>query len=261
MEMKIGDPFSCKNDYNQRYLMYFLDNTFVTLSNLSTSIDFRYYCSITRYRLINTVIHWIVCSLSFANELFISMNTEDKIKTEEIFISPRQISLQILAKLCTNEINVDFILLDLNHKKLKLLNHTLISLMNTSNPEDINREYCLIIIYSLCKRNQQLVEFFCSHLICIELIFNYLEFYEFNQQQYLIATLTSCYNSSTIIPINHSNDMIIDSCVQLLLLFASIKENNYLKLFEYKILDMSSSIYFEQRILKIFADILYILKS
>jgi len=133
--------------------------------------------------------------------------------------------------------------------------------MNSSNQEDIDREYCLIIICSLCKRNRQIVEFFCSHIICIELIFNYLEYYEYNQQQYLIATLTSCYNGSSIIPINNSNDMMIDSCIQLLILFASIKENNYLKLFEYRLVDMSSSIYFEQRILKAFAEILYILKS
>jgi hypothetical protein len=241
--------------------MYLLDNTFITLANLSTFIELRRCCSIIRYRLINTIIHWIVCSLSFTNERIISMITEDNVKKEEIFISPRQISLQILAKLCTNEINVDFILLDLNIKQLKLLNHTLLSLMNSSNQEDIDREYCLIIICSLCKRNRQIVEFFCSHIICIELIFNYLEYYEYNQQQYLIATLTSCYNGSSIIPINNSNDMMIDSCIQLLILFASIKENNYLKLFEYRLVDMSSSIYFEQRILKAFAEILYILKS
>jgi len=182
---------------------------------------------------------------------------------EQIHISPREISLQILAKLCTNEINVDFILLDLNLKQLYSLSHALLSLMNTSNEEDINREYCLIILCSLCKRNRQLVEFFCSHVICIELIFNYLEFYEYNQQQYFIATLTTYCNatSSSNIPINHSMDMMIDSCIQLLLLFASIKENNCLKLFEYRLVDMSTSIYFEQKILKAFADILFIIKS
>ncbi len=249
--------------------MYLLDNTFVTLSNLSTFIEFRYCHSMTRYRFINTIIHWIICSLSFANEPFISMLMEDNkfplISSKQISITPRQISLQILAKLCTNEINVDFILIDLDFNQIKSLNHALLSLMNTTNQEDINREYCLIIICSLCKRNRQIVEFFCSHINCIELIFNYLEFYEYNQQQYLIATLTSCYNATSSIPINipinHSNDMMIDSCIQLLLLFAPIKENNYLKLFEYKIVDMLSSIYFEQRILKAFADILYIMKS
>jgi len=260
-DTSIDDPFSCLNDYDQQHLMYLLDNTFITLSNFSTFIELQYCSSIIRYRLINTIIHWIICSLSFANESFISMITEDKVKKEEYFISPRQISLQILAKLCTNEINVDFILLDLNIKQLKTLCYTLLSYMNTINQEDINREYCLIIICSLCKRNRQLVEFFSSNIIFIELIFNYLEFYEYNQQQYLIATLTSCYNVSSIIPINHSIDMMIDSCIQLLILFASIKENNSLKLFEYKLLDMSSSIYFEQKILKAFAEILYILKS
>ncbi|CAF1073191.1 unnamed protein product [Rotaria sordida] len=281
-DTKIDDPLSCTNDCNQRHLMYLLDNTFITISNLSTSIEFRHCYSITRYRFINTLIHWILCSLSFANEPFISMIIEDKFsinstinnnnnnnkKKEKIYITPRQISLQILAKLCTNEINVDFILLDLNIKKLKLLCHTLLSIMNTLNQEDINREYCLLIICSLCKRNRQLVEFFSSHIICIELIFNYLEFYEYNQQQYLIATLTSCYNTTSssssssllTIPINHSIDMMIDTCIQLLLLFASIKENNCLKLFEYKLLNMSSSIYFEQKILKSFADILYMMK-
>jgi hypothetical protein len=251
--------------------MYLLDNTFVTLSNLSTLIELRYCYSITRYRFVNTIIHWIICSLSFAAEPFISMIMEDKFsatnkKKEQIYVSPRQISLQILAKLCTNELNVDFVFIDLNSDQLKSLCHALLSLMNTTNQEDINREYCLIVICSLCKRNRQLVEFFCSHMICIELIFNYLEFYEYNQQQYLIATLTSCYNatSSTVpinIPINHSSDMMIDSCIKLLILFASITENNYLKLFEYKLVDMLSSIYFEQRILKAFADILFIMKS
>jgi hypothetical protein len=162
-------------------------------------------------------------------------------------------------------VNVDFILLDLHTKQLQSLSHALLSLMNSSNQDDINREYCLIIICSLCKRNRQLVHFFSSHLICIELIFNYLELYEYNQQQYLIATLTSCCNAtSTIplnIPINHSVDMMIDSCIQLLVLFAPIKEKNCLRLFEYKLVDISSSIYFEQKILKAFADILYIIKS
>ncbi|CAF1191784.1 unnamed protein product [Adineta steineri] len=274
-DMKIDDdPLACTNDCNLQHLMYLLDNTFITLSNLSTSIEFHYYYSITRYRFINTIIHWILCSLSFANEPFISMILEDKFsiisttsnkKNEQIYISPRDISLQILAKLCTNEINVDYILLDLDSKQLISLSHALLSIMNSSNQEDINREYCLLIICSLCKRNQKLVEFFCSHIICIELIFNYLEYYEYNQQQYLIATLTSYYNSTTTsssnIPINHSVDMMIDSCIQLLLLFASIKENNCLKLFEYKLVDMSSSIYFEQKILKTFADILYIIKT
>ncbi|CAF1478096.1 unnamed protein product [Adineta steineri] len=274
-DMKIvDDPLACTNDCNLQHLMYLLDNTFITLSNLSTSIEFRYYYSITRYRFINTIIHWILCLLSFANEPFISMILEDKFsiisstsnkKNEQIYISPRDISLQILAKLCINEINVDYILLDLDSKQLVSLSHALLSIMNSSNQEDINREYCLLIICSLCKRNQKLVEFFCSHIICIELIFNYLEYYEYNQQQYLIATLTSYYNSTTTsssnIPINHSVDMMIDSCIQLLLLFASIKENNCLKLFEYKLVDMSSSIYFEQKILKTFADILFIIKT
>ncbi|CAF4841597.1 unnamed protein product [Rotaria sp. Silwood1] len=274
-DIKIDDPLSCINDCNQQHLMYLLDNTFITLSNFSIFIEFRHCYSITRYRFINTLIHWILCSLSFANEPFISMIMEDKIsinstinnkKKEKIYITPRQISLQILAKLCTNEFNVDFIILDLSIKKLKLLCHTLLSLMNTINQDDIDREYCLIIICSLCKRNRQLVEFFCSHIICIELIFNYLELYEYNQQQYLITTLTSCCNTTLSLtipinsPINHSIDMMIDSCIQLLLLFASIKENNYLKLFEHKLLNMSSSIYFEQKILKSFADILYMMK-
>ncbi|CAF3376732.1 unnamed protein product [Rotaria sp. Silwood1] len=199
------------------------------------------------------------------DKISINSTTNNK-KKEKIYITPRQISLQILAKLCTNEFNVDFIILDLSIKKLKLLCHTLLSLMNTINQDDIDREYCLIIICSLCKRNRQLVEFFCSHIICIELIFNYLELYEYNQQQYLITTLTSCCNTTLSLtipinsPINHSIDMMIDSCIQLLLLFASIKENNYLKLFEHKLLNMSSSIYFEQKILKSFADILYMMK-
>jgi len=90
--------------------MYLLDNTFITLSNFSTFIELHHCCSTIRSRLINTIIHWIVCSLSIANEPFISMLMEEKIfnkKKEYISISPRQISLQILAKLCTNEINVD----------------------------------------------------------------------------------------------------------------------------------------------------------
>lgn len=252
------DPLSCTDDCNQRHLMYLLDNTFITLSNLSTFIEFRHCYSTTRHHLINTIVHWILCSLSFANESFISMIMEEK----KIYISPRQISLQILAKLCTNETNVDFILLELNMKTLEDLSHILISLMNSSNQEDINREYCLMIICSLCKRNRQLVEFFCSHSIFIEIIFTYLELYEYNQQQYLIATLTSCCNttSSSTMPINHSVDMMIDSCIQLLLLFATIQENNCLKLFEYRLLSMSSSIYFEQRILKAFANLLYMMK-
>ncbi|CAF1248808.1 unnamed protein product [Rotaria magnacalcarata] len=275
-DTKIDDPLSCITDDNKQHLMYLLDNTFITLSNLSTFINLRQWYSSTRCQFINTLIHWILCSLSLANEPFISMISEDELpknstinnkNKERIYISPRQISLQILAKLCTNEMNVDFILLDLNIEKLRILSHALLSLMNTSNQQDINREYCLIIICSLCKRNQQLVEFFCSHMICIELIFNYLELYECNQQQYLIATLTSCCNATTssiTIPINniinHSIDMMVDSCIQLLLLFAPIQEKNCLKLFEYKLLNMSSSIYFEQKILKAFANILYMMK-
>ncbi|CAF4862279.1 unnamed protein product, partial [Rotaria magnacalcarata] len=232
-DTKIDDPLSCITDDNKQHLMYLLDNTFITLSNLSTFINLRQWYSSTRCQFINTLIHWILCSLSLANEPFISMISEDELpknstinnkNKERIYISPRQISLQILAKLCTNEMNVDFILLDLNIEKLRILSHALLSLMNTSNQQDINREYCLIIICSLCKRNQQLVEFFCSHMICIELIFNYLELYECNQQQYLIATLTSCCNATTssiTIPINniinHSIDMMVDSCIQLLL--------------------------------------------
>ncbi len=258
---KIIHSFSCRNDCNQQHLMYLLDNTFITLSNLATSIHLCHCQSITRSRLINTIIHWIVCSLSFANETFISMIGDDKFKKEEILISPRQISLQIFAKLCTNELNVDMIFLDLNFQQLKFFSHTLLSIMNSSNPEDIDREYSLMIICSLCKRNQQLVKFFAGKLICIELIFNYLEFYEYNQQQYLIATLTSCCQTNSVIPINGSVDMMIDSCIQLLGLFAPIKEKNYLRLFEYKLVEMSSSIYFEQRILKAFADILFSIKS
>ncbi|UJR10159.1 hypothetical protein I4U23_014375 [Adineta vaga] len=273
-----NNPLTSSNDCNQQqqHLMYLLDNTFVTLANLSSFLELRYCHFITRSRLIHTIIHWISCSLSFTNDLFISMDMEEQMNTkkiEQISISPREISLQIFAKLCTNEVNVDFILLDLNYEELISFNHTLLSLMNSSNQEDINREYCLLIICSLCKRNRLLVEFFSSQINCIELIFNYLEFYEYNQQQHLIATLTSYYNASssssssssvattTTIPMNHSADMMIDSCTQLLLLFATIKENNCLKLFEYRLLDMSSSIYFEQRILKAFADILYRIQS
>ena len=250
--------------------MYLLDNTFVTLSNFSSFVDLRHCYSLTRHRFINTIIHWILCSLSLANEPFISVIIDDKLPLastssklkEKMYISPRQISLQILAKLCTNEINTDSILLDLNMKQLRTLGHALLSFMNSLSQEDINREYCLTVICSLCKRSRQLVEFFSSHLICIEMIFNYLELYEYNQQKYLILTLTSYYNSSSsTIPINHSIDMMIDSCIELLLLFVSIKENKHLKLFECKLLDMSSSIYFEQRILKAFADILYLMKS
>jgi len=68
----------------------------------------------------------------FDNTSFISMITEDKLKKrEQYFISPRQISLQILAKLCTNEINIDFILLDSNIKQLKSLCRTLLSRINS----------------------------------------------------------------------------------------------------------------------------------
>ena len=159
--------------------------------------------------------------------------------------------------------NVDYILSDLNNDQLQRLGHALLSIMNRTL-EEIDREYCLIIMCSLCKRNRLFVQFFNAHRLCIELIFNYLDLYEHNQQQYLIATLTSCcyVNSSTPmpIPINHSHDMMIDSCIHLFLLFAPIKENNTLRLFEDRLIDMSSSIYFEQRFLKAFADILYILQ-
>lgn len=261
IDRRTDQPFSCINDCNQQHFMYLLDNAFVTLSNLATFISLRHCHFKTRYRLINTIIHWISCSLSFANEPFISMTMEDKSRKEEMFISPRQISLQIFAKLCTNELNVDLIFLDLDFSQLRFFSHTLLSIMNASQLEDTDREYCLMIICSLCKRNQQLVKFFAAQLICIELIFNYLEFYEYNQQQYLIATLASCYQQTSAIPINCSVDMMIDSCIQLLRLFAPIQEKNCLKLFEYRLLDMSSSIYFEQKTLKAFADILFIIKS
>jgi hypothetical protein len=70
-------------DYEQRQLMYLLDNTFITLSNYSTFIELRHCHSMTRYRFVNTIIHWILCSLSFANEPFISMIMEDKISTKK----------------------------------------------------------------------------------------------------------------------------------------------------------------------------------
>ena len=181
----------------------------------------------------------------------------------EIFISPRQIALQILANFCTNEINVDCILSNLTTEQLRIFSHALLSIIHLS-VEDVDREYCLTIIYSLCKRNRSLVHFFYSHRIAVDFIFNYLELFEYNQQQYLIATLASCCYASSSgsmpISVNHSNDMMIDSCVQLLLLFAPITGKNHLRSYEDRLVEMSSSIYFEQRILRAFADILYVMK-
>lgn len=186
------------------------------------------------------------------------------VRTREVFISPRQIALQILANFCTNELNVDCILSNLTTEQLRIFSHALLSIINTS-VEDVDREYCLMMMCSLCKRHRTLVHFFHSHRISVEFIFNYLELFEYNQQQYLIATLTSCcYASSTgsmTMPVNHSNDMMIDSCIQLLLLFAPIRGKTYLRAFEHRLVEMSASIYFEQRILKAFADILYVMKS
>ncbi|CAF0908058.1 unnamed protein product [Adineta ricciae] len=257
----LDDPLTCSKADSQQHFMYLLDNTFVTLANLSTFIELQHYHSTTRFRLVHTLIHWILCALSFADETFISMNMEEQMTNKKIHVSPREITLQIFAKLCTNESNVDFILLDLNWDEMQTFSRTLLSLMNSIKQEDTNREYCLIIICSLCKRNRSLVEYFSSQIICIELIFNYLEFYEYNQQQYLIATLASYYNASSTMPVNHSADMMIDSCIQLLLLFANTEEKNCLTMFEYRLLDMSASIYFEQRILKAFAEILYLINS
>ena len=249
--------------------MYLLDNTFVTLSNFSTGIELCRCYPVTRYRLVNTVVHWILCSLSLATNAFIFMVREDALpihaNTHRIHISPRQISLQIFAKWCTNQHNVDCVLLDLSREQLLSLGHALLDIMHTSG-EDVDREHCLMIICSLCKRNRALVQFFSSHRVCLELIFNYLDLYEYHQQQYVIATLTTCcYASSSSVPLpipnNHSMDMMIDSCVQLLLLFAAVKENNCLRLFEYKLVDISSSIYFEQKILCAFAEILFLMKS
>ena len=255
------DPLSGAVDGDHQQLMYLLDNTFITLSNFSTGIELPQCHSVTRYRLINTIVHWILCSLSSAADAFISMVTEDALP---IHISPRQISLQIIAKWCTNALNVDCILLDLSREQLLALGHALLDIMHTSG-EPVDREHCLMIICSLCKRNRALVQFFCSHRVCLELIFNYLECYEYQQQQYVIATLTTCcYASSSSMPLpvptNHSMDMMIDSCVQLLLLFTAVKENNYLRLFEHKLVDISSSIYFEQKILRGFAEILFLMK-
>ena len=258
IDERMDCSLSCRNDCHQQHLMYLLDNTFITLSNLSALITLGHCHFGTRYRLVNTIVHWICCPLSIANEPFISMLAEDQMR---IFISARQISLQIFARLCTNELNVDLIFLDLNFSQLKFFGHTLLSIMNaSSSSEDPDREYCLIIIYSLCKRNDQLVQFFASQLVCLESIFNYLECYECHQQEYLIATLTSCYQPNSFVPVNISGDMMIDSCIQLLELFASIKEKNYLRLFEHRLLEMSSSIYFEQRILKAFANILFLIQ-
>lgn len=186
-------------------------------------------------------------------------------RRDELLVSPRQIILQIFAKLCTNEVNVDCILSDLFAEQWQRLGHALLSIMNRSL-EETDREYCLIIIYTLCKRSRLLLHFFNAHRLCIELIFNYLDLYEHNQQQYLIATLTSCCyatSSSPLTPmtINQSHDMMIDSCIQLFLLFAPIQENNMLRLFEDRLIELSSSIYFEQKFLKAFADILYILQN
>lgn len=247
------------NEDNRNVLIYLLDSTFISLSNLAYFIEFQHWYPLTRTRFLRTITHWIICSLSFAIEPFLSMIMEDKQK--EIFISARQISLQIFAKICTNEHNVDLILFEMNFDELIIFIDHLLSLMNTNSHEDINREYCLSIICSLCKRSRQLVDYLSAKNLAIELIFNYLEFYEYHQQQYLIATLTSCYNSTTIVSVNHSNDMMIDSCIQLLYLFAASKSNHCLKSFEYKLVDMSASIYFEQRILKDFAEILFLLNS
>ena len=112
MDERIFDcSLSCQDDCHRQHLFYLLDNTFVTLSNLSALINLSHCHLNTRYRLVNTIIHWITCALSLANEPFISMFREDHIR---IFISPRQISLQIFARLCTNQLNVDLIILDLN---------------------------------------------------------------------------------------------------------------------------------------------------
>jgi hypothetical protein len=183
---------------------------------------------------------------------------------DEQYISPRQIALQILGKLCINETNVDWILFDLPIEQQYALGHALLYQMNTYD-NNIIREYCLTIVCSLCKRNRTFLHFFHAHRMCIEFIFNYLEFYEYTQQQYLLATLTACcYSTSSTsltMPVNDSHDMMIDSCIQLFILFASIQGNNRLRSFESRLIDMSSSIYFEQRFLQAFADILYHLRT
>ncbi|CAF0731628.1 unnamed protein product [Didymodactylos carnosus] len=251
-----AEPLSCVNDCHQLQLMTILDHSFVTLSSLANLIELR-LCQIpTRQRLINTICHWILCSLSLTDELFIQMLNDNN---EPIYISPREVSIQILAKLCTNESNVDLILSDLSMKQLKSLGHHILSNMtqfSLSKLTPTDFEYSLIILCSLCKRSRQLSNFFGSHPSCIDLLINYMEQYEYYQQQLIITT------PCTPLLINQSLDMMIDTCISCLTLLASINKSRiYFLRYEIRLLDLSYSIYFDNRLQKALADILYIIKS
>lgn len=160
----------CPSDDRQDWWWYCLEglreNALVISSNIAGQLDLSLYPEAISIPLLDGLLHWFVCPSAAAQD---PMPTA----TPGTSLSPRQLSLEALAKLSILESNVDLILSSPPFTRVEELFAMLVRLVGErGNP--VTRELALVLLSNLAQGENSFVGFGDSKA-CISMLLEFIE--------------------------------------------------------------------------------------
>jgi len=160
----------CPSDDRQDWWWYCLEglreNALVVTSNIAGQLDLSLYPEAISVPLLDGLLHWFVCPSAAAQD---PMPTA----TPGTSLSPRQLSLEALAKLSILESNVDLVLSSPPFTRVEELFAMLVRLVGErGNP--VTRELALVLLSNLAQGENSFVGFGDSKA-CISMLLEFIE--------------------------------------------------------------------------------------
>jgi len=236
-----------KDEWYWETMHLLLENTLVTLANISGQLDVSPFPEEISLPLLDGLLHWAVCPSSYA---------QDHLPlTSLVNLSPQRLALETLVKLSIRDCNVDLILATPPWQRLDLLFKNLTKML-ARNEDQTLREFSLVLLVNLTLADSAMAR---AVALTGNAIPQLISFVEQSEQSALSVAQTHGINALRENPelMGTTLDMVRRAAICLRTI-SRIPENRPLfHIFQQRILNLVMSQILDQGVAAILADVMY----
>lgn len=236
-----------KDQWYWEIMHLLLENTLVTLANISGQLDVSPFPEEISLPLLDGLLHWAVCPSSYA---------QDHLPlTSLVNLSPQRLALETLVKLSIRDCNVDLILATPPWQRLDLLFKNLTKML-ARNEDQTLREFSLVLLVNLTLADSAMAR---AVALTGNAIPQLISFVEQSEQSALSVAQTHGINALRENPelMGTTLDMVRRAAICLRTI-SRIPENRPLfHIFQQRILNLVMSQILDQGVAAILADVMY----
>jgi len=236
-----------KDEWYWETMHLLLENTLVTLANISGQLDVSPFPEEISLPLLDGLLHWAVCPSSYAR---------DRLPlTSLVNLSPQRLALETLVKLSIRDCNVDLILATPPWERLHLLFKNLTKML-ARNEDQTLREFSLVLLVNLTLADSAMAR---AVALTGNAIPQLISFIEQSEQSALSVAQTHGINALRENPelMGTTLDMVRRAAICLRTISRITENRPLFHIYQQRILNLVMSQILDQGVAAILADVMY----